>query len=124
LDGWLVIRSLHLLALAFFVGGQLVLATAIVPVTREGTRDVLRAVARRFAWGSLAAIVVLVATGAAMASHEDRWDDTTLHVKLALVALVGALVVWHIRAPERRALDALIFVVSLAVVVLGAALAH
>lgn len=124
MDGWVVIRFLHLLALAFFVGGQLVLAAAIVPVTRHDAREVLRAVARRFAWGSLAAIVVLVVTGAAMASHYERWGDATLHVKLALVALLGGLVVWHMRAPERRALDAAVFVLSLAVVWLGAALAH
>ena len=118
------VRFLHLLALAFFVGGQLVLAAAVVPATRTTARDVLRAVARRFAWGSLVAIAVLVATGAAMASHDDRWGDTTLHVKLALVVLLGGLIAWHIRAPERRALDAVLFVTSLAVVWLGAALAH
>lgn len=124
MDGWLLVRWLHLLALAFFVGGQLVLAAAIVPVTRHAARDVLRAIARRFAWGSLVAIAVLVATGAAMASHYGRWSDTTLHVKLALVGLLGALVVWHMRAPERRALDAVLFLVTLSVLWLGADLAH
>ncbi|HEX8082799.1 MAG TPA: hypothetical protein VF529_00825 [Solirubrobacteraceae bacterium] len=124
MDGWVAVRFLHLLALAFFVGGQLVLAAAIVPVTRDDRRDVLRAIARRFAAGSLVAIGVLAVTGAALASHFDRWGDTTLHVKLGLVALVGALIVWHMRAPERRVLDAALFVVSLAVVWLGAALAH
>src|SRR5215212_4458187 len=104
MDLWLAVRYLHLLALAFFVGGQLVLAAAVVPVARRDARDVLRAVARRFAWGSAAAILVLVATGSAMASHYDRWSDATLHAKLALVALLGALVLWHVRAPERRAL--------------------
>jgi uncharacterized membrane protein len=123
-DVWLVLRYLHLLAVAFFVGGQLVLAAAVVPVTRRDSRDVLRAVARRFAWGSVAAIVILAATGSAMASHDDRWSDATLHVKLALVGLLGALVVWHMRAPERRALDVGVFAATLVVVWLGASLAH
>jgi uncharacterized membrane protein len=35
----------------------------------------LRAVARRFGYGTVAAIVVLLATGAAMASHYDRRSD-------------------------------------------------
>jgi uncharacterized membrane protein len=123
-DLWPVIRYLHLLALAFFIGGQLVLAAAVVPVTRHDARDVLRAIARRFAWGSVAAIVVLAATGSAMASHFDRWSEPTLHAKLALVGLLGALVVWHMRAPERRILDVALFVASLVVVWLGASLAH
>ncbi|HEX2086262.1 MAG TPA: hypothetical protein VHF89_11305 [Solirubrobacteraceae bacterium] len=118
------VRWLHLLALAFFVGGQLVLAAVVVPVARGGSRDALRAMARRFAWGSLVAIAVLVATGAAMASEYDRWSETTLHVKLALVALIGVLIVWHVRAPHRRALDAALFAVSLGVVWLGVSLAH
>ena len=124
MDLWLLVRYLHLLALAFFVGGQLVLAVAVVPVTRRDSRDVLRAIARRFAWGSVVAILVLVATGSAMAAHFDRWSDPALHAKLALVALLGALIVWHMRAPERRVLDALVFVASLTVVWLGASLAH
>lgn len=124
MDGWVLVRWLHLLALAFFVGGQLMLAAVVVPVARGGPRDAVRAMARRFAWGSIAAIVVLAATGAALASHHDRWSEPALHAKLALVVLLGALVVWHVRAPQRRALDAALFAVSLVVVWLGAALAH
>ncbi len=39
-------------------------------------------------------VLHLRVTGAVMASHHDRWSDATLHAKLALVALLGALVVW------------------------------
>jgi uncharacterized membrane protein len=36
---WTVIRFLHLLAMAFFVGGQIMLAVAVVPaVLGEGIR--------------------------------------------------------------------------------------
>jgi uncharacterized membrane protein len=111
--------------MAFFVGGQLLLAAAVVPAFR-GARDRAprRAIARRFGWGTLAAIAVLVATGVPLASNENRWDDSVLHAKLALVALVAVLVGLHVRFPERRELDAAVFVVSLAVVWLGVSLAH
>ena len=124
---WEAIRWLHLLAMAFFVGGQLLLAAAVVPAFRgtEGRdREPLRAIARRFGQGTLAAIGVLVLTGAAMASHFDDWGRSTLHVKLGLVVLVGLLVGAHLRRPTNHALDGAIFLVSLAIVWLGVALAH
>ena len=121
--GWLAIRWLHVLAMALFVGGQLVLVAAVVPALRD-QRPALRAVARRFGWASLAALGVLIATGVALASHDDRWGSGTLHVKLALVVLVGALVAWHLRRPRSHSIEGLVLVVSLAIVWLGLALAH
>jgi uncharacterized membrane protein len=122
--GWLAIRWLHVLAMALFVGGQLVLVTAVVPALREDQRPALRAVARRFGWAALAALAVLIATGSALASHDHLWGSGTLQVKLALVALAGALIAWHIGRPERHAIEGAVFVVSLAIVWLGLALAH
>lgn len=120
-----LIRYLHLLAMAFFVGGQLFLAAAVVPALRgEADRERLRAVARRFGFGTLLAIAVLIGTGIPMASHFHQWDSGTLHAKLALVAAVAALVVWHIRRPQLHALEAGVFVGSLAIVWLGVSLAH
>lgn len=120
-----LVRYLHLLAIAFFVGGQLFLAVAVVPALRDDTdRDRLRTVARRFGFATLVAIAVLIGTGIPMASRFDQWDNGTLHAKLALVAAVAALVVWHIRRPQLRALEGAIFVGSLAIVWLGVALAH
>jgi uncharacterized membrane protein len=111
--------------MAFFVGGQMLLAAAVVPVERRAPdRERLRAVARRFGYGTLVAIGVLLATGSAMASHFDRWGDGTLQVKLGLVALVAALVIWHLRRPTMHALEAAIFIVSLVIVWLGLSLAH
>jgi len=122
--GWLAIRWLHVLAMALFVGGQLVLVVAIIPVLRDSHRDALRSIARRFGWASLAAVAVLIATGSALASHDRRWDSGTLHVKLALVVTVAALIVWHLRRPGAHAIEGLVFLVSLAIVWLGLALAH
>jgi uncharacterized membrane protein len=120
-----LVRYLHLLAMAFFVGGQLFLAAAVVPALRgEADRDRLRAVARRFGFGTLVAIAVLIGTGIPMASHFRQWEDGMLHAKLALVVVVASLVVWHIRRPQLHALEAAIFVGSLAIAWLGVALAH
>ena len=118
---WNGVLWLHLLAMAFFVGGQLMLAAVVVPVLRGAGEDrtPLRAAARRFGVGTLIALAVLVATGAAMASHYHRWSDSTLHVKLGLVAFVLLLIGAHMRRPEWHALDAAIFLVSLAIVWLG-----
>lgn len=84
----------------------------------------MRAIARRFGWGSVVALSVLLATGAAMASHHASWSDTQLQLKLGLVTLAGALVLWHSRVPQRRVLGAAVLVVSLVVMWLGVALAH
>jgi uncharacterized membrane protein len=120
--GWELVRWLHLLAMAFFVGGQLMLAAVVVPAAR-GT-DAMRVAARRFGVGTLIAIGVLLVTGLPMASHYDAWSDGKLHVKLALVVVVGALVGAHLRRPRNHALDGLIFLGSLVIVYLGVAIAH
>jgi uncharacterized membrane protein len=120
-DFWRSILWLHVLAMAFFVGGQLVLAAAVVPAGLD--RPHLRAVARRFGYGTLVAIGVLLATGVALASHFHLWGDSTLHVKLALVAAVAVLVVWHIKRPAMHALEAGTLLLSLVIVWLGLSLA-
>ena len=121
-DVWLY---LHLLAMAFFVGGQLFLVAAVVPVFRgrEDRREDVRAVARRFGTASLVALGVLVVSGSAMASEDDRWGSATPHVKLALVATAIALVLLHARRPQQHAYEGAVFAVSLAIVGLGVALA-
>jgi putative copper export protein len=118
------VRFLHLLAMAFFLGGQLMLAAVVVPVLRGGDREPLRAAARRFGGGSLIALAVLVVTGALMAGEYDRWGETALQVKLALVVAVVALIAAHARRPERHALEGLVFLASLAIAYLGVTLAH
>ena len=73
---WLGVHYMHLLAMAFFIGGQLVVVAAVMPVERRfADRTRLRAIARRFGIGSLVALVVLAATGSAF--HEGSWSDGT-----------------------------------------------
>jgi len=125
-DGWRVVLYLHLLSMAFFVGGQLVFGLAVVPLLRgddDRDRDRLRAVARRFGYGSIAALVVLIITGWAMASHFQLWDSSTLQWKLALVALVIVLVLVHLRWSKLHALQGAILIASLVIVWLGLRLA-
>jgi hypothetical protein len=44
-----LLRYLHLLAMAFFVGGQLFLAAVVLPTLRgDAERGALRSIARRF----------------------------------------------------------------------------
>lgn len=119
-DVWLY---LHLLSMAFFVGGQLFLVAAVVPALRGGEdREPIRAIARRFGLGSIIALAVLAFTGSQMASDDGLWDSGTLHVKLALVVLAVALVLLHMRRPQQHAYEGAIFVVSLVIVGLGVAL--
>jgi uncharacterized membrane protein len=120
--GWVILRWLHLLAMAFFVGGQLMLAAVVVPAAR-GT-EAMRVAARRFGVGTVIAIGVLLVTGIPLASHFGDWSDGKLQAKLTLVVIVGALIGVHLRKPRNHALDGLIFLGSLAIVYLGVALAH
>ena len=122
---WFAIRWIHILAMSFFIGGQLFLAAIVVPVERRAPdRERLRTIARRFGYGTLIALVVLLASGSAMATHLHLWSDTTFQVKLALVALIAILVVWHMRRPTLHVLEGTIFLGSLAVVWIGLYLAN
>jgi uncharacterized membrane protein len=117
---WNGVLWLHLLGMAFFVGGQLMLAAVVVPALRGlEDREPMRAAARRFGIGTVIALVVLIASGAALASHEHKWSDSTLHVKMALIAVVAVVIAAHLRRPQSHVLDGLVFVLSLAIVWLG-----
>jgi uncharacterized membrane protein len=123
-DVWQGVLYLHVLSMAFFVGGQLVFGIAVVPVERSvPDRERMRAIARRFGYGSLVALGVLVATGWAMASHYHLFGSSTLQWKLGLVALVVALTLLHLRWPRLHALQGAILLASLVIVWLGLDLA-
>ena len=122
---WFVVRWLHVLAMAFFVGGQMMLAVVVVPVGRRtADRESLPLIARRFGYGTLVALGVLIATGVAMAFRLHLWGNGTFHVKLVLVVLLGVLLVWHIRRSGLHMLEGIVFLLSLAIVWLGLYLAN
>jgi uncharacterized membrane protein len=123
-DLWQGVLYVHLLAMAFFVGGQLVFGIAVVPVLRgDPDRERMRAIGRRFGYGSLIALGLLIVTGWALASHYDRFGSSTLQWKLALVGLVVTLTLLHLRWPKMHALQAAILLASLVIVWLGLELA-
>jgi putative copper export protein len=124
MDEWTVIRFLHVAALAFFVGGQLTLAVAVVPALRGRDDATMRAVARRFGIAGVLALAVLIATGAAMAAHFGRWDDPTLQAKLALLVLIGVLLGLHVATPYTRAVSLGVLAASVVIVWLGIRLSH
>jgi uncharacterized membrane protein len=123
-DSWAVIRFLHLLGVALFVGGQLMLVVVVTPVLRGEDAALMRGAARRFGIASAVALVVIVGTGAAMASHFDRWGDSTLHWKIGLLVLAFVLTGLHTKVPYTRAISYAVLVTSLVIFWLGVALAH
>ena len=99
---WDAIRLfLHVLAATVWVGGQITLA-ALVPVLRRLGAEIPRAAARRFnqvAWPTFA---ILVITGVwniiAVRSQINGSYETTLVVKLIVVAISGVSAALHARA--------------------------
>ena len=130
LDGWDVVLWIHLLAMAFFIGGQLFLGIAVVPVFRaQGGSDGpahewMVPIARRFGWASLVALAVALVTGAAMASNQNLWQETALNIKMTLVVIAIVLVCLHVFVTKgaNRLLQTLILLDSLAIVLAATAL--
>jgi len=121
---WQAVLYVHLLAMAFFLGGQLVVGLALVPVERRNPDPQrLRAVARRFGIGSAVALAVLLVTGIAMADHYSLWSSEILRIKLGLVAALIVLTLVHLRFPRAHVLQAAILLLTLVVVWLGLDLA-
>ena len=100
------------------------LATVVTPALRGQDPVLMRNAAKRFGIGSAVALVVIIATGAAMASHFHLWSDATLHWKIALLAAVFVLTGLHTKVPYTRALSLTILVLSVVIVYLGVALAN
>jgi len=127
---WDTIRLfLHVLAAAVWVGGQITLA-ALVPVLRRLGTEVPRTAARRFNQIAWPAFAVLVVTGiwniAAVHAQINGGYETTLVVKLIVVAISGAAAALHARARNPRwiaAFGALTGLSALAALFLGILLA-
>jgi putative copper export protein len=99
---WDTIRLfLHVLAATIWVGGQITLA-AVVPVLRRLGAEIPRAAARRFNQVAWPAFGVLILTGiwniAAVHDQIKGSYQTTLVVKLIVVAISGITAALHARA--------------------------
>lgn len=121
--------SLHVIAAAVWVGGQITLAGLVPPARRLG-EDGPRLLAQAFARLSWPAYAVLVATGiwnveAVSKGQPDAWN-AALAAKVALVVLAGLAAWLHGRARDRRSLaawGAITASASIAALVLGVFLA-
>jgi putative copper export protein len=127
---WDTIRLfLHVLAATVWVGGQLTLA-ALVPALRRLGADIPRAAARKFNQVAWPAFGVLVLTGIwnviAVRSEVSGSYETTLIVKLVVVAVSGVTAALHARAKSTAGLavfGALTGISALAALFLGVLLA-
>jgi uncharacterized membrane protein len=124
MDSWAVVLFFHLLGIAFFVGGQLMLAVVVVPALRGQDAALMRGAAKRFGIASVIALVVIVATGIAMASHYQLWDSSILQAKIGLLVLVVVLAALHAVTPYTRAISIAVLLTSVAIVWLGVDLMH
>lgn len=122
--------TLHVLAAAVWVGGQLAVA-ALVPALRREGEGVPAVAARRFAVLAWPAFAVLVATGVWNVVDVDVGDtatayQVTLFVKLLVVLVAGVAAALHSRARTKAGVAAWGGVgglASVAALVLGVVLA-
>jgi uncharacterized membrane protein len=121
---WRGVLWIHLLSMAFFVGGQLLVGAVLVPAfAGETDRSKFLQVARRFAYGTILAVLLLIITGSMLAGHLHVWSNGTLHIKMALVGVVIVLIGVHWFRPVWHWIDAALFIVSLAIVWCGTVIA-
>jgi hypothetical protein len=123
MDEWTVVRFVHLLGIVFFLGGQLAVAAAVAPVLR-GQEVEMRSVAKRFGIGSVVALVLIIASGAGLAAHFDRWGDGMLQLKLGLLVLVFVMLGMHVLTPYTRILSLAVLLTTLVIAWFGVNLAH
>ncbi len=115
-----LVLFIHVIAMTFFVGGQIMLAATIVPVERSNPDPArMKAIAQNFGLGSLVAIGVSIFTGMLLASHYDLWSEGTLHIKLTLLFLTFISLGFHMKYPKVHALMGLTFLLTLGVVWFG-----
>ena len=127
---WDTVRLfLHVLAATVWVGGQLTLA-ALVPALRRLGTEIPRTAARRFNQVAWPAFAVLIATGVwnviAVRTQISGSYETTLVVKLVVVAISGVAAALHARAQSTVGLavfGALTGISALAALFLGILLA-
>jgi len=127
---WDTVRLfLHVVAATVWVGGQLTLA-ALVPALRRLGTEIPRTAARRFNQVAWPAFAVLIATGVwnviAVRTQISGSYETTLVVKLVVVAISGVAAALHARAQSTVGLavfGALTGISALAALFLGILLA-
>jgi len=141
--GWSLLIFVHVMAAAFWVGGQLMLVVVVLPLLRRDTtpqmvQALASATGQRFAYLTNRVLLpVLVLSGVALAwlsgIRPDNLTSTSfgkvLLVKVVLVIAVFSLAALHGLAARRwrrrhiRTMAVATLVISIAIVGLGASLA-
>jgi putative copper export protein len=124
----LMVRFLHLLSAAVWVGGLITLAVLVAAARRttSGDRSLLQVLARAFSRLSWPAMAILVVTGLIQASTRG-WSGL-LPLKVSLVVITVILAAWHQvgarrQAPALRAgIEGIILLLSVVILALATAL--
>ena len=79
MDGIVLARALHVLAIVIWIGGVAMVTTVILPAVRRGDLGADRlkafeAFERRFAWQARLSIIIAGLTGLYMTARLDAWD--------------------------------------------------
>ncbi len=82
MDGVVLARALHVLAVVIWIGGVAMVTTIMLPAVRRGDLGADRlkafeAIERRFAWQARSSIIVVGLTGLYMTSRLDAWGRFT-----------------------------------------------
>ncbi len=107
-DIWTLVRFLHILGVAVWLGGMIFLGAVAVPIARategpQGGRVLITRVAQRFgALGGLAWVTILLSGGLLLNHRNVSFDDLTssdygrrILIKIILLFLIGFAVVVH-----------------------------
>ncbi len=102
---WILLRFLHLSAAAIWIGGQVALFLAIPPIRSGATnaREITSAIGRRFGMVAGPALLVLLLTGIALASHLQMWDMRQVREKLTTLIIIAILTGVHAVIGQRIA---------------------
>ncbi|MFQ5966091.1 MAG: hypothetical protein ACE5MI_00605 [Acidimicrobiia bacterium] len=129
-----LMRFLHLVAAAVWLGGLITLAVLIPTLRRAGvTREQIQAMARRFGTVAWVAMATLIVTGIVQlwrirGALSDSGFFGKLLLKLTLVGIAAGFTYWHqttareMPARTRATLEVAILVVSLAIFAVAVAL--
>ena len=79
MDGIVVARTLHILAVVIWIGGVAMATTVAIPAVRRGDLGpdrfmAFQAIERRFVWQARTAVILVGATGLYMTAALDLWD--------------------------------------------------
>lgn len=108
IDGWSLIRFVHVTCAIGWVGGQLLFSAVVVPALKANTEPqvggpLIRAAAKRFTRiSTMGLLPLLLITGLLQIEHRDAWSiigepgyGRLLLIKLILAALSVVLAVVH-----------------------------